>query len=321
MQRNAGTDGLKIALAMMVVALHASLFTETAEYLNYIFVNGLLRIAVPTFFIINGFYFYPLIAKNRPFLGWAKRLGVLYGIWMMLYLPFYWPEHLEATRDQIGLLEKFIFGYHHLWYLVGTLGAGAVLYLLRRRSDKQLLVSGVALFVIGYVIQDISIYAPPEDGLAGYLFRSGWLFRNFLFFGFPLFSMGYLIAKHRLHKAPRRDPQLLCAIFVAALLLVLESTAHYYLHPLKAGVDMYLSLLLLCPLIFIFFHSRSARLNTDFLSKLSTAIYLTHVFFINILLNTGWMEQGTALFVMAMFASTVVSALLVWSDRKWNILF
>ena len=55
----------------------------------------------------------------------------------------------------------------------------------------------------------------------GYLLNSGWIFRNFLFFGFPLFAMGYLIAKHRLHKLPRRDPQLLCAIFAAALLLVL----------------------------------------------------------------------------------------------------
>ncbi len=321
MQRNAGTDGLKIALAMMVVALHASLFTETAEYLNYLFVNGLLRIAVPTFFIINGFYFYPLIAKRRPFWGWARRLGALYGLWMLIYLPFYWPEHLGASRDQIGLLEKFVFGYHHLWYLVGTLGAGAVLYVLRNRSDRQILGIGAGLFMAGYVIQAISMYAPPEHGLSGYLFHSGWIFRNFLFFGFPLFSMGYLIAKHRLHKAPRRDPQLLFAILGAVILLVLESTAHYYLQPLKDGVDMYLSLLILCPLIFIFFHSRSARLNTDFLSKLSTAIYLTHVLFINILLNAGWMEQGTALFVMVMFASTVVSAVLVWSDRKWNILF
>lgn len=321
MQRNAGTDGLKIALAMMVVALHASLFTETAAYLNYLFVNGLLRIAVPIFFIINGFYFYPLIARNRPFAGWARRLAVLYGMWMLLYLPFYWPAHLTLARDQIGLLEKFVFGYHHLWYLVGTLGAGAVLYLLRRRSDKQILITGIVLFVVGYVLQAIANYAPIEEGLAGYLLNSGWIFRNFLFFGFPLFAMGYLIAKHRLHTLPRRDPQLLCAIFAAALLLVLESTAHYFLHPAKAGLDMYLSLLVLCPLIFIFFHSRSARLNTDFLSKLSTAIYLTHVYFINILLDTGWMEQGTALFVMVMFASTIVSAVLVWADRKWNMLF
>ncbi len=321
MQRNAGTDGLKIALAMMVVALHASLFTETAEYLNYLFVNGLLRIAVPVFFIINGFYFYPLVAKNRPFWSWARRLGALYALWMLIYIPFYWPEHIAATRDQIGLLEKFIFGYHHLWYLVGTLGAGAVLYLLRKRSDKQILATGVVLYVIGYVIQAISLYMPPSDGVAGYLFSSGWIFRNFLFFGFPLFSIGYLIAKHKLHKAPRHDPQLLLAILGAAILLILESTAYYFMHPLKDGVDMYLSLLILCPLIFLFFHSRSARLNTDFLSKLSTAIYLTHVFFINVLVNAGWMEQGTALFVMVMFASALVSAVLVWSDRKWNMLF
>jgi len=321
MQRNAGTDGLKIALAMMVVALHASLFTETAEYLNYIFVNGLLRIAVPTFFIINGFYFYPLIARNRSFSNWAKRLAVLYGIWMLLYLPFYWPVHWELARDQIGLLEKLVFGYHHLWYLVGTLGAGAVLYLLRRRSDKQMLICAVALFLVGYILQALGNYAPIEEGVAGYLLNSGWIFRNFLFFGFPLFAIGYLIAKHRLHKLPRRDPQLLCAIFASVLLLIAESSVHYFLHPAKAGVDMYLSLLVLCPLLFLFFHSRSARLNTDFLSKLSTAIYLTHVFFINILLNTGWMEQGTPLFVMVMFASTIVSALLVWFDRRWNILF
>ncbi len=312
---------MKLVLALMVVALHAALFTETAEYLHYVFVNGLLRIAVPTFFIINGFYFHTLIARQRPFLDWAKRLGILYGLWTLLYLPFYWPADLTDLADVIALLEKFVFGYYHLWYLIGTIGAGAVLFLLRKRSDLQLLGLGLLLFLVGYGLQAISNYAAPDTGLAGYLFHSGWLFRNFLFFGYPLFVIGYLIAKHRIHRAPRHDALLLGGIVLAVLLLMLESSVHYELHPAKAGVDMYLSLLVLCPLLFVFFQSRSARVNTDFLSKLSTAIYLTHVFFINILLSNQLMEPGTALFVMVMFASSVVSAWLVWMDRKWNILF
>ena len=57
MARNISLDITKILLACMVVALHVGIFIDLNPVSYQITVNGLFRIAVPIFFIINGFFF------------------------------------------------------------------------------------------------------------------------------------------------------------------------------------------------------------------------------------------------------------------------
>ena len=55
--RNLSLDYMKVLLAFFIIFIHAGLFYDFDESLSYIFVNGVFRIAVPLFFIINGYYF------------------------------------------------------------------------------------------------------------------------------------------------------------------------------------------------------------------------------------------------------------------------
>jgi hypothetical protein len=54
-------------MAFMIVGLHAGFLGEYTKLGHYLTVNGVFRVAVPVFLIINGFYFYPVLLKNLPF--------------------------------------------------------------------------------------------------------------------------------------------------------------------------------------------------------------------------------------------------------------
>lgn len=111
MGRNLSIDVLKIILAFFVVFLHMNFLKETYPVLSYILVNGLFRIAVPVFLVITGFYFFH-IDSVKKLKKWLFRTFLLYAIWMLIYIS-YWKDNDE-------ILLTIVFGYHHLWYLIGT---------------------------------------------------------------------------------------------------------------------------------------------------------------------------------------------------------
>lgn len=55
--RNGALDVLKIAMAFIVVGMHAGFLTDISPIAAYLTANGLFRIAVPVFLLINGYFF------------------------------------------------------------------------------------------------------------------------------------------------------------------------------------------------------------------------------------------------------------------------
>jgi len=54
MERLKYLDYFKVLLALMVVGLHAEVFGGRESLLGYLLVNGVVRSAVPVYFLING---------------------------------------------------------------------------------------------------------------------------------------------------------------------------------------------------------------------------------------------------------------------------
>ncbi|AYN01950.1 hypothetical protein [Chryseobacterium sp. 3008163] len=175
MGRNLSIDVLKIILAFFVVFLHMNFLKETYPALSYILVNGLFRIAVPVFLVITGFYFFHIDNKVK-LKKWLFRTFLLYAIWMLIYIS-YWKDN-----EQIWL--TVIFGYHHLWYLIGTFFSGIILYFLRNQNSRLLIVLAVGFFLLGYGVQvlgNLHYFKNENDSVLNmYL-----LYRNFLFVCFP----------------------------------------------------------------------------------------------------------------------------------------
>ena len=74
-RRNVSLDLLKVAMAFAVVALHAGFLEEHSDFGNYITTQGLFRIAVPVFLLVNGFFFSAVLENDGSRIGLSELWG------------------------------------------------------------------------------------------------------------------------------------------------------------------------------------------------------------------------------------------------------
>lgn len=300
--RNLSIDVLKIILAFFVVFLHMHLLRDSYPELSYVLVNGLFRIGVPVFLIITGYYFY-YVDTTAKLKKWLIRTFLLYFIWSVIYIPFWKDDHF---------LANFLFGYHHLWYLIGTFFAGIVLFVLRKKSVTFLSIAIVFLFSCGYVLQllgNLHYFKGQIDAELNF-FPS---YRNFLFVCFPFLGIGYLIKK--LNVEVKYKPSLLLVI-VSVCLVVFEAFFNYRIIKLseKESIDLLISLLIACPLVFLYCKTSTATTDSKILASLSTAIYLVHPLLMMSIFDSHIRTlQETVIFILILLVSSII---LVFANRK-----
>lgn len=313
MERNVSLDILKLLMAFMVVGLHADFLDEFSALGSYLFVNGLFRTAVPVFLIINGFYFFSVLAKNTQS-SWLKRVSTLYIIWMLFYAPF-WLSIPDLSLFGIAKLVKdIVIGYYHLWYISGMLGAAILMSLLNRFSSLFLIGTILASSLTGIIIQYLGNYHFFGDSALDKLFNTHWLHRNALLFSYPFFCIGYLIRKHRYHEKITLKSSVTMSSLGIILLLV-ESHFNYYQAGREGGFDNYFSLLIACPFIFIIFSKMEVHGNSKNIALYSSAIYFIHLLFLNLLKNHSNLEP-TALTFSCIAASAATSYFIIKINKK-----
>lgn len=238
--------------------------------LGFVLCNGLFRIAVPMFLVISGYYFVNIDTLDK-LKKWVIRLGVLYIIWMLFYTPFW-------TRSIHGLLLNILMGYGHLWYLIGTLFAGVLLYTLRNVDAKLLFGISVFLFLIGFSIQTIgNLHVLDHD--RDIVFNDLHLYRNFLFFCFPFLVIGFLLRKgeNRMTIKPS-----LITLVIAGGLLVMESFLTFLINDNLESVDLLLSLLIITPILFLYVKNLKHYGPSKYIADFATGIYLVHLYAISL---------------------------------------
>jgi hypothetical protein len=300
--RNLSIDILKIILAFFVVFLHMHLLRDSHPELSFVLVNGVFRMAVPTFLVITGYYFY-YVDNTDKLKKWLIRTFLLYFIWSLVYVPF-WKEG--------DALMNIVFGYHHLWYLIGTFFSGIVLFFIRKKSVSVLVSLVVLLFTLGYATQtlgNLHYFKYQTDSIIN-LFPS---YRNFLLVCFPFLTIGYLINKLNLDM--KYKPSLITIIGVTGL-VALEAFLNYKMVSPTENIDLLFSLLIASPLIFMYCKNRSVMVNTKILASLSTAIYLVHP------LLMKWILDQYMPFEMLIFITLLIisSFILVLLNRKLKYL-
>lgn len=302
MRRSLSIDVLKIILAFFVVFLHMRLLRDSYPELSYVLVNGLFRIGVPVFLIITGYYFYHIDTTGK-FKKWLVRLFLLYALWSLIYIPLW--------KDDDSWMVNIIFGYHHLWYLIGTLYAGIILFLLRKKSTVILVAMSLILFCCGYSIQ-LSGNLHPFTGNMDSALNAYPLYRNFLFVCLPFLSIGFLIKK--LNIDAKLKPSLFQVILVIGL-VIFEAFCNYKFIGLdtKESIDLLLSLMIACPVIFLYGKSKIFLSDSKILASLSTAIYLIHPLLMKLLLGRHFSAYETAVFIVVLL---LTSLLLVYANRK-----
>jgi hypothetical protein len=299
-------------MAFMVVGLHASFlgdFTPLGEYLT---VNGIFRIAVPVFLIISGYYFYFVLSKNNQ-VNWLKRVSVLYTFWMVFYSYFWFTIPDFSFIGIARFIKDIVIGYHHLWYISGMFGAAIILILFRKLPSFFLSISIIFTFIVGVLIQYMGNYH-FFGGVIDKLFNLHWFHRNMLLFSYPFFSIGYLINKHSLHKKVTfKLAGILSALGIFALLG--ESYINYNQLGRDGGFDNFLSLILVCPFVFMLFIKSNISSNSKNIALYSSAIYFIHPILLSVFRKFFELQQ-TYLTIVVIVASALISYFIIKINMK-----
>lgn len=310
--RAAGVDALRIALAVLVIFLHGHIFADIDRRASYLMEQGLCRIAVPCFFVISGFYLEQ--TEPRRFGGWLRHVLWLYLLWMTLYAGFWWIDPLVAP---LAFVTKLAFGYYHLWFLVALACGGSLLFQLRDLPERRLAGLAAVCAIIGVALQYLGNYRVFGGSIDAWLNRADMV-RNFLFFGFPFLTIGFLLARHE-KEVPMTGRETGLMLGVGLFALLLESGLNLRLVGRKEPFDILLSLYLAAPALFL--AARRVRIGGSgkAMALLATGVYLCHLAVLKSLNQYTALTQ-TPKVVLTVVISMALAAVLVRVNRRLPVL-
>ncbi len=254
-QRDSAIDTLKCVAAMMVVVLHYGYLTvdNAAGTLSFA-VNWLMRVAVPLFFMITGFYFvlsYQRGRLKRQF----KRLCSLTAFAILLYAVFEVAWHLAIGRFKVlaqaftwhdnvltELSKILIFNdipiAFHLWYLLAAIYALGAMWVFERYKlwCKPLALFWVLMFAVTAYMSGFNDIDYPYE-------------RNFITVAIPSMVVGRCLYEHYATHPARQMPAsaIFICIAVAIIMVVVQMAWHtsQHGHAVSSLIDMPIAIPLL----------------------------------------------------------------------------
>jgi len=312
LERNIILDLLRLVLAFMVVGIHANFLEDISPLGSFLTVHGIFTIAVPIFLLISGFYFFPILNDGDEKI-WIKRILILYIIWMFFY-SYEWiniPDY--SIVNIVKIFRRILFGYGHLWYLVGLLGAMIILKYMHKYSSAPIIwLSIIVAFIVGIFIEHESYYQFTKNETFQKLFSFDWVYRNFLFISYPFFTIGYMINRYSLHKFISIR-SLLILSGIGFLLICTE--AYYNFSTKQVTCDNLLSMLFTAPIVFMLFLKLNLTGDTKKLALYATSIYFIHIFIL-IHLFKDLDLPATLLTVVVFMTSIIASYFIIKLNNK-----
>ena len=272
---------LKAIGAFFVVCIHTKACVPATE--------PLLRLAVPIFFMISGFFIYDAewtcaqkkLKKSLRKVFWLTVYANIF-YYFVFYLPLY-PIPLNSFQD---ILQFIFFGKYfgsHLWYLTAYIEVVLLVLLAGRFKALNFLWGLTVVFLIGGIL--LGKYHILYDNVAPKLILS----RNCLTIGLPFFGMGWLLRKYQSRIKLRYSVLLLMTV----ALTVISYMEEYALIRLYNGRGMDGDLLFssypLALLFMILCMKHSNLGNGSFIEKIgqkyADGIYIYHLFIAFCIMN------------------------------------
>ena len=164
-------DVLKFVLSILIVSTHTSLFEG--------YITPLVRLAVPAFFMISGYFFFSKInscdsiEKQRAYLKKSVSHNLkLYLFWFILLLPLTLYIRHYHTMGIFGglwhLVRDFLFGstFQSSWYITALItGFALVLFLSRRLPQHALVIIGVICYIPSLLSSNYEFVITSSDTL------------------------------------------------------------------------------------------------------------------------------------------------------------
>ncbi|RKS44442.1 surface polysaccharide O-acyltransferase-like enzyme [Paracoccus pantotrophus] len=300
-------DYLKLGLAVLVAFAHTYWLQSHMTPQLFMIGNGLMRVMVPTFCIVAGYFLYSAVARGKGN-KWLARVAALYLFWMAVYLPFW----MDQVHGLVSLLKTLAWGYFHLWFMAGILVAGAVVLLLRgfaRRvapayEYRILLAAAAVCAAIGLVLQYVALSGIMQIGVKK--------FSNGLFMCFPFVAIGYLcgrrVARLGLQGLPPRRLAL-AATAAGAGLLMAEAWLVQAWRSDQVMLDIPISSYVAAPALFVAVLGTAMPQPPIRLDPISAMIYFMHVMALHLARLLGFEHLGE-LMLFAVGLPTLAAMLL-----------
>lgn len=250
-----GIDWLRLAAAILVIAIHTSPLADFSETGDFILTRVLARIAVPFFFITSGYF---LLSRyhdsDRKFRHFLKKTGWIYGASILLYLPLNFRNgYFSQSQLLPELLKDLIFDgtMYHLWYLPASMLGMLIAWKLVEKLDfSKGLVMALLLYLVGLFGDSYYVVVEKLPLLKAFYDRLFELFdytRNGLFFAPVFLMLGGFIADER-----RKLSSVEAGVgFLISLGLLLAEALILHRHGFQRHDSMYVFLL---PAMYFLFH-------------------------------------------------------------------
>lgn len=272
----------------MVVCIHATIPGRLG-----LVTTPQLKIAVPLFFMITGYYYKQTKDQQREKKQLVKILRLLISSFLLFFL---WELFMTCvTSGSVAAYFGHIFNLRsilklvlindpplggHLWYLFALLYVLIIVFLFEKKWSREKLYPFIPVFLLLDLV--FGKYSRLLLGLS----LPQILVRNFFCVGLPFFLLGDLIKTRNIHMKPKKA--LLLAL-VFAFTTVVERFLIGYFH-VNAARDHYISTIFSAICIFLlavqFDSNPGGKLCSSLAyigANLSSAIYVLHPIFITIL--------------------------------------
>lgn len=271
-KRDITLDWFKVLLSVFVVCIHMpSLFGKDSTLSWYFGAEGIPTIAVPIFFIINGYFFFRILDNKLKARQYFFRILMMHILWSTIYVPIYY--NMAPLKYVIIFM---ITGYYHLWYLPALLFGSILLYLVNKRT-KNTAITLLISFMIYIAFQFGKMYN-IEVKTIGLIY----FFLSNVSIGFLFISLGtYLNSKYKLEQINKKKlAYIAIAGFILFAILIYPDLEYVYKQLIRNSIF----LPILCPILFMM----AMKLSTykeitgykKYLSNISTGIYFTHLYLV-----------------------------------------
>ncbi|NBD27953.1 serine racemase VanT catalytic subunit [Paenibacillus glycinis] len=190
-------DLFKLFAAMLVIANHTGPLASLSPKADFVLTDIISRLTVPYFFMTSGFFFFRPRreggAGKPPVKRFLSRIGTLYGVGILLYLPVnLYNGRFGSDSTAASITKDIFFGgtFYHLWYLPALIIGTLIVFGLRTwLPNRFVLAAAGALYAVGLFgdsYYGVTTHSAQFAGFYGQLFDAFGQTRNGLFFA-PLY--------------------------------------------------------------------------------------------------------------------------------------
>ena len=279
-------DILKFVLSLFVLVIHSEI--------DKTFISPLLRIAVPSFFLISSSLFFSKIStlpdaksKNHALKRLVKRNTYLYLFWVILQIPiqltaYHYPISFSLhgiwTAIKAVFLIIFYHGFTGSWYIVALVIGTVIIYFCSKKiSAGWLVLLTLPIYVMCCFSTNYRGLFSSESFVMQFLNTFEAVTQRSphvtLLCALPWIAIGNYFVTY-----PIRIKTSALGILLACFAALIAAERYWVLlHNWSYADDCYFTLILLCPALLFLLSQHQFSFHSRFrFREMSTLVYVTH---------------------------------------------